>query len=61
MQQALQSKVGIWAFGDMPFVMMGLQERLPKEPVEKLEELRFWMHELLEKQDVRDLVGKNLK
>lgn len=61
LQQALQSKVGIWAFGDMPFVMMGLQERLPKEPVEKLEELRFWMHELLEKQDVRDLVGKNLK
>ena len=53
--------MGIWAFGDMPFVIMGLQEKLPKEPIEKLEELRFWMHELLEKQDVRDLVGKNLK
>ncbi len=61
LQQALQSTVGIWAYADMPFVMMELQKSNPYVPMEKLEELRYWMHELLKKQDVRHLVGKNLK
>ncbi len=61
LQQALQSTVGIWAYADMPFVMMELQQRNSYTPVEKLEELRWWTHELLKNTDVRDWVGRNWK
>ena len=61
LQQGLRSVAGLWSFADMPFVMTDLQARYPYAPVENLEELRWWTHQLLEQEGIRNLVGKSLK
>ena len=61
LQQGLRNALGNWTYPDMPFLQWEFEERMPKVPAEKIAELRYFAHELFEKKDVRDLVGKDLK
>ncbi len=61
LQQGLRIALGSWTYADMPFLRWEFEKRMPNISAEKIAELRYWAHELFEKEDVRDLVGKNLK
>ena len=61
LQQGLRSALGSWTYPDMPFLQWEFEERMPDISAEKIAELRYWAHRLFETEDVRNLVGKNLK
>ncbi len=61
LQQGLRIALGSWTYADMPFLRWEFENQMPQVSAAKIADLRYWAHELLQMQYVRNLIGKGLK